>query len=136
VNAVIDTNVVAYFVLGTERFVDEARSCLAALDEAWAPAVWEAELANALWMATRHNVLTIGEAASRLTLADGLGIQVVPNRTLWQAALVRAHQAGIAVYDTLFVELAAREQLPLVTFDTALLKAFPDIAVRPGSLSQ
>ena len=135
-NAVVDTNVVAYFVLGTERFVDEARSCLAALDEAWAPALWEAELANALWMATRHDVLTLEEAASRLTLADGLGIHVVPNRILWQAALVRAHQSRIAVYDTLFVELAAREQLPLVTFDTALLKAFPDIAVRPATLSQ
>ena len=131
-NAVVDTNVVAYFLLGTDRFVDEARRFIAAIDEAWAPALWEAELANALWMATRHKVLTIDDAANRLTLADGLGIHVVPNRTLWQAALVRAHQSKIAVYDTLFVELAAREHLPLATFDAALLKAFPDIAVRPS----
>ncbi|HUF46512.1 MAG TPA: type II toxin-antitoxin system VapC family toxin [Vicinamibacterales bacterium] len=132
-NAVVDTNVVAYFVLGTDRFVDEARTFIATLDEAWAPAVWEAELANALWMATRHNVLTIEEAANRLTLADGLGIHVVPNRTLWQAALVRAHRSRVAVYDTLFVELAVREKLPLVTFDTALLKSFPDVAIRPAA---
>ena len=131
-NAVVDTNVVAYFLLGTDRFVDEARSFIAAIDEAWAPALWEAELANVLWMATRHKVLTIDDAVSRLTLADGLGIHVIPNRTLWQAALVRAHQSKIAVYDTLFVELAAREHLPLATFDAALLKAFPDIAVRPS----
>jgi predicted nucleic acid-binding protein len=134
-NAVVDTNVVAYFVLGTDRFADEARRFIAALDEAWAPALWEAELANALWMATRHNVLTIDEAANRLTLADGLGIHVVPNRTLWQAALVRAHQSRVAVYDTLFVELAVRERLPLVTFDAALLKTFPDVAVRPAVVS-
>ena len=134
-NAVVDTNVVAYFVLGTDRFVDEARGFIAALDQAWAPALWEAELANALWMATRHKVLTINDAASRLTLADGLGIHAVPNRTLWQAALIRAHQSKIAVYDTLFVELAAREHLPLVTFDAALLKAFPDIAVRPSAVT-
>ena len=133
-NAVVDTNVVAYFVLGTDRFVDEARAFIEALDEAWAPAVWEAELANALWMATRHNVLTIDEAAKRLALADGLGIHAVQNRTLWQAALVRAHQSRIAVYDTLFIELAARERLPLATFDAALLKAFPEIAVRPATL--
>jgi len=31
------------------------------------------------------------------------------------------------------VELAVRERLPLVTFDAALLRAFPDIAVRPGA---
>jgi len=133
VKAVVDTNVVAYFVLGTDRFVEEARAFITALDEAWAPALWEAELANALWMATRHKILSLEDAAKRLTLADGLGIHAVPNRTLWQAALVRAHQSRVAVYDTLFVELAVREQLPLATFDGALLKAFPDIAVRPAA---
>ena len=134
-NAVIDTNVVAYFVLGTDPFVDEARTFIEAVDEAWAPAVWEAELANVLWMATRHHVLTIDEASKRLALADGLSIHAVPNRTLWQGALVRAYQSKIAVYDTLFIELAVRERLPLATFDAALLKAFPDIAVRPAALS-
>jgi predicted nucleic acid-binding protein len=106
---------------------------MTALDEAWAPALWEAELANAIWMAARHKVLPLDEAAKRLTLADGLGVHTVPNRTLWQAALVRAHDANVAVYDTLFVELAVREKVPLATFDGALLKAFPKIA-RPGSL--
>lgn len=134
VNAVVDTNVVAYYVLGTNQFAREVRAFMAALDDAWAPALWEAELANALWMATRHNVLSLEEAAKRLTLADGLGVHAVPNRTLWQAALVRAHQSKIAVYDTLFVELAIRERLPLATFDAALLKAFPDIASRPAAI--
>lgn len=133
--AVVDTNVVAYFVLGTEQFVDEARDFIADLDEAWAPALWEAELANVLWMAARHNILTLDEAANRLTLADGLGIHVVPNRSLWRGALVRSYQSKIAVYDTLFVELAAREKLPLATFDAALLKAFPDIARRPAGVT-
>ena len=134
-NAVVDTNVVAYFVLGTDRFAGEARTFIEALDEARAPAVWEAELVNVLWMATRHHVLTIDEASKRLALADGLGIHAVPNRTLWQGALVRAHQSKIAVYDTLFIELAVRERLPFATFDAALLKAFPDIAARPAALN-
>lgn len=133
--AVVDTNVVAYYVLGTDQFAGEVRAFMAALNDAWAPALWEAELANTLWMATRHNVLSIEEAANRLTLADGLGIHAVPNRGLWQAALVRAHQSNIAVYDTLFVELAIREQLPLATFDAALLKTFPDVAARPAALT-
>jgi predicted nucleic acid-binding protein len=136
VNAVVDTNVIAYFLLGTDRFLDEARDFMTALEEGWAPAVWEAELANVLWMATRHRVLTLDEAAKRLTLADGLGVHAVANRTLWEGALVRAHQTNTAVYDTLFVELAVREQLPLATFDAALLKAFPDIAVRPADLAR
>jgi predicted nucleic acid-binding protein len=136
VNAVVDTNVIAYFLLGTDRFLDEARDFMTALEEGWAPAVWEAELANVLWMATRHRVLTLNEAAKRLTLADGLGVHAVATRTLWQGALVRAHQTNTALYDTLFVELAVREQLPLATFDAALLKAFPDIAVRPADLAR
>jgi len=48
--------------------------------------------------------------------------------------LLRAHQSGVAVYDTLFVELAARERLPLATFDAALLRVFPNIAARPAAL--
>ncbi|HEY7392162.1 MAG TPA: hypothetical protein VH640_26825 [Bryobacteraceae bacterium] len=47
---------------------------------------------------------------------------------------MRSHQSGVAVYDTLFVELAARERLPLATFDGALIKAFPKIAARPAVL--
>jgi len=134
VKAVVDTNVVAYLLLGTEQYLHEARTFLASLGEGQAPALWEAEVANVLWMATRHKILTVEEATSRLTLADSLGIHTVPNRTLWQGALVRSHQSGVAVYDTLFVELAARERLPLATFDAALLKAFPNIAARPAVL--
>ena len=132
--AVVDTNVVAYLLLGTEQYVDEARRFLASLSAARAPAQWEAEIANVLWMAARHKILTINEAISRLNLAGSLGIHTVANRTLWQGALVRAHQSGVAVYDMLFVELAARERLPLATFDTALLKAFPNLAARPAVL--
>lgn len=45
---------------------------------------------------------------------------------------MRAHDANVAVHDTLFVELAVREQVPLATFDAGVLKAFPGIAVQPG----
>ena len=132
--AVVDTNVVAYLLLGTEQYVDEARTFLASVSLALAPALWEAELANVLWMATRHKILTIEEATSRLALADSLGVETVPSRTLWQGALVRAAQSGIAVYDTLFVELAARERIALATFDAGLIKAFPNIAARPAAV--
>ena len=133
--AVVDTNVVAYLLLGTQQYVDEARTFLASLAELQAPALWEAELANVLWMATRRRILTVEDAVSRLALAESLGIESIPNRALWQGALVRAHQSGIAVYDTLFVELAARRKIPLATFDAAVLRAFPQIAARPAALT-
>ena len=54
--AIVDTNVIAYFLLGTEQYVEEARTFLTSLDEAGAPSLWEAELANVFWMATRHKI--------------------------------------------------------------------------------
>ena len=55
--AVVDTNVVAYYLLGTEPFVEEVRQFWRTVEEACAPAHWEAELANAVWMAVRTGVL-------------------------------------------------------------------------------
>ena len=132
--AVVDTNVVAYFLLGTEEFVAEASRFWRRVKEPVAPSVWEAELANVLWMAVRAEVLAPEEAPKRLTLAAGLGIDSVSSRSLWHGALARALASGVAVYDTLFVELAIRERLPLATFDAKMLRSFPDIARRPGAL--
>lgn len=133
--AVVDTNVVAYYLLGTEPYLDEVRQLWRTLDEAWAPAHWEAELANAVWMAVRTGVMPGDEGHQKLDLAARLGIQSVPNRSLWQPALTRAVTSGAAVYDTLFVELAAQRKLPLATFDRHLLKKFPEIAKRPSALA-
>jgi len=134
VKAVVDTNVVAYYLLGTEPFVEEVRQFWRTLEEASAPTHWEAELANAVWMAVRMGVLPAEEGHQKLDMAARLGIESVAPRSLWQPALTRALSSGAAVYDTLFVELAVRRRLPLATFDKNVLKKFPEIAHRPRSL--
>jgi predicted nucleic acid-binding protein len=134
VKAVVDTDVVAYFLLGTEPFAAEAHRFLSAVSHPLAPALWEAEIANVLWMAVRTEVLPPDEGSARLGLAARLGIESVPTRPLLQAALLRSVTTHVAVYDTLFVELAIREACPLATFDRAVLKAFPKVAVRPSVL--
>ena len=133
--AVVDTNVVAYLLLGTERFVGEARNSMAAISTPMAPAHWEAELANVVWMAVKRGVLSPAEGPGRLTLARRLGIDSVATAALCQGALLRSVASGVSVYDTLFVELAVRERCPLATFDKAVLRAFPNVAVRPGRLA-
>ena len=130
--AIVDTNVVAYYLLGTVGFAEEAGRFFATLKRGMAPVHWEAEIANVIWMATRSGVLPPDESVERLILARRLGIQSMPTRSLCQNALLRSIGSGISVYDTLFVELAYRERCPLVTFDKARLKAFADIASRPG----
>ena len=132
---VIDTNVVAYLLLGTERFFAESRRFMSEVGQGMAPALWEAELGNVVWMAIQHGVMSPAEGPKRLALAARLGIHSVPSRTLWQGALVRAVRSGVAVYDTLFIELAVREKVPLATFDRRVLKTFPNVASRPGDLT-
>ena len=132
---VVDTNVVAYFLLGTEEFVEEARRFWQRVKAPIAPALWEAELANVVWMAVRAKVLAPEEAPKRLTLAAALGIESVSSKSLWHGALTRAVSSGVAVNDTLFVELACREHLLLATFDERILTSFPDLARRPEALT-
>jgi predicted nucleic acid-binding protein len=134
VTAVVDTNIVAYYVLGTERFATEARHCLENLTRLLAPACWEAELANVLWMAVGSRVLPSEVAPRKFALARMLGVEPVPVETLCHGALARSIATGLAVYDTLFVELAVRTGCPLVTFDKSVLKAYPGVALRPGAV--
>ena len=133
---VVDTNVVAYLLLGTEGFVNEAKACFHAVSSPIAPAHWEAELANVVWMAVRSGIVPSEEGHVRLSLARRLGVESVATATLCQGALLRSVASGVAVYDTLFVELAARAGCPLLTFDKAVIKAFPDIAIRPRDLPE
>ena len=106
-----------------------------AVAETWAHVHWEAVLANTIWMAVRTGALPRDEGHQKLDMASRLGIQAVSIRSLWQPALTRALDSSVAVYDTLFVELAAQRDLKLATFDAELLKKFPEIAKRPRSLS-
>ncbi len=132
--AVVDTNVVAYFLLGTEALADEARAGLEQASTLMAPAHWEAELTNVVWLAVKGGVLSEAEGPVRLGLARRLGIEAIGTSTLCQGALLRSLASGVSVYDTLFVELAARTRCPLLTFDKAVLRAFPDVARRPRDL--
>lgn len=132
---VVDTNVIAYFLLGTDDFRDECERFWRAIKTPLAPASWEAEITNVLWMATRTCLLDLPEALHRLELARRLGIHSVSVSNLWAGALARAHASGIAAYDTLFVELADREAVALATFDGPVIKAFPRIAMRPQSIT-
>lgn len=134
--AVVDTNVLAYHLLGTPRFAAEAEALLGSADEILAPSLWEAELANVVWMAARARVISEEEAPARLALAARLGVRSVPVQNLWRGALLRSLQSNVAVYDTLFVELADREGVPLATFDRRLTQAFPKLARRPRELQR
>ena len=116
--AVVYTNVVAYYLLGTPGFASEAKDFWRRVVDPLAPALWEAEFANVVWMAARAGVVAPEDAPAKLDYAGQLGIHSIASRTLWRAALRRALESGVAAYDTLFVELADRESLPHIDFKT------------------
>jgi len=134
-NAIVDTNVIAYRLLGVQEFAAETERFWQVVGGASAPAIWEAEIANVIWMAVRRGVLEEIDADRRLRSAAGLGVHSIRTRSLWQGALLRAIRSNVSVYDTLFVELAIRERLPLATFDRKLLETFPETAARPRDLA-
>jgi predicted nucleic acid-binding protein len=132
---VVDTNVVAYYVLGTAPFAAEARNFWRATDQPIAPAHWQAELTNVVWMAVRTGTLSTDEGHRRLDFASRLRLRSVPIGSLWQSALTLSLDSGLSAYDTLFVALARRRRLPLVTFDKQVLKGFPGVAKRPSDIA-
>lgn len=132
--AVVDSNVIAYYLVGNAQFEAEAKGFWENVRDPLAPAIWEAEIANVVWMSIRAGVLPEAARPAKLRSARRLGIHTVETRALWPGALLRSIQSGVAVYDTLFLELAERESAPLVTFDQRLLKTWPTIACRPGEV--
>ncbi len=132
--AVVDTNVTAYYLLGYQAAEAEVRQFWERVRDPLAPAIWEAEIANVVWMSIRAGLLPETAGPGKLKSARKLGIHTIETRVLWHGALARSIRSGIAVYDSLFVELADREGVPLVTFDQRLLKSWPTIACRPSDV--
>lgn len=129
--AVADANVVLYYVLGTDPYFEAARRFWRSTGEVRSPALWEAELVNTLWLAHRTGSIGADEGLEKIELALELGIVTVPVHDLWRGAFVLAAAHDHPVYDTLYVELAQRLDVPLATFDERLREKFPGIAVRP-----
>jgi len=131
---VVDTNVIAYLVLRTEPFYAEVVDFWVSDHEPIAPASWEAELANTLWVTVRAGVCDRDTALAHLAFAARLNVASVPVQELWGDSLRTACESNHPAYDTLFVELARRRGAPLVTFDKRVLERFPDVARRPNAL--
>lgn len=130
-SAVVDTNVVAYYLLETQPFYEEVALFWREVAVAQAPASLRIELLNVMWMAIRADVLDLDEALARVRLAEGLVSASVPVDALRSAALTLAVDHGHPAYDTVFVALALRESAPLVTYDKRLLARFPRLACTP-----
>jgi predicted nucleic acid-binding protein len=125
---VVDTNLVAYAVLPGERTEDAL--ALAERDPDWiAPALWRGELRNVLATLMRVRRLPLARALAAFRAAE----QLVTDATIepsTEQCLRLAARGGVSAWDAEFVFVAEALDLPLVTADKRLVRAFPRRVVR------
>jgi predicted nucleic acid-binding protein len=124
---VVDTNIIGYLYLTSERSLQAERVLLK--DAQWAaPVLWRSELRNVLAQYIRKNILSL-EAAIRIldeasTLMQGNEYEIA---SLQVMQLVVG--SSCSAYDCEFVALAQNLNLTLVTVDRRILEQFPGVAI-------
>ena len=123
---VVDTNVVAYLLLPGPR--TELAEALRRQDRQWAvPPLWRSEFRNVLTQHVRRDRLDLAAAVALMHKAEALlaaNEQPVASQQVLQLVTI----SSCSSYDCEFVAAAQQLDVPLVTEDRAILKAFPMIA--------
>lgn len=92
---------------------------------AFVPALWPVEVANVLLVAARRRRIATTDWPRIRRNLDALPIRIDPVSTsrIWDEVLELARAHRLSVYDSMYLELAIRMQLPLATLDVALAAA-------------
>ena len=101
------------------------------------PALWNAEVANALVQAERRLAVPaerIGAALVAILALDPL-VDAHPVDVARNLECARAH--GLSAYDSLYFELALRRRAALATYDAGMIAAAPRAGIRlyPNALA-
>jgi predicted nucleic acid-binding protein len=131
---VAHTNLIAYLVIPGKRTA-EAEAVLVRDSEWAAPVLWRSEVRSVIQkyiarseVSVRVALAAMEEAARVLT---GREVQVGSREVLELAS-----RSGCSTYDCEFVAVASYLDVPLVTTDRAVLKAFPRRAMTPAAFLQ
>lgn len=129
---VADTNLIVYLYVKGQR-THQAESVVRH-DPVWAaPLLWRSEFRNTLLGLVRRKDLDLRDVLEIVSDAE----QWMMRReytVVSHAVLQLAGQTGCSAYDCEFVSLAMDLEVPLVTSDRQLLRAFPKIAISPEDL--
>ncbi len=130
---VADTNLLIYLYVQGQR-TQESEAVLRR-DAVWTvPLLWRSEFRNALVGLIRTGALQLNDALAMSEEAErwlnGYEYTVLSGRVL-----ALANQSGCSAYDCEFVALAQDLEVPLVTSDRQILKAFPTMAVSPSAFA-
>jgi predicted nucleic acid-binding protein len=123
--AVADSSVALKWVV-QESDSDQAELLAAARLEA--PDLLLVECANALWRKTIQGELQVDEALESLAWLRRAPVCLESSAALLDAALELAAELNHPVYDCVYLSLAIRSGVPLVTADRRLLSAVGGVA--------
>ena len=130
---VADTNLLIYLYVQGQR-TEESEAVLQR-DALWAvPLLWRSEFRNSLIGLVRAHALQLDDA---LTMIDEAERWLTGREysVLSRQVLTLASRSGCSAYDCEFVALAQDLEVPLVTTDRQILKAFPTIAISPSAFT-
>jgi len=123
---VVDTNVVAYLLLPGPR--TELAEALRRQDRQWAtPPLWRSEFRNVLTQHVRRDLLQLPVALALMQKAEDL-LSAHEHAVASEQVLQLVGISTCSSYDCEFVAAALQLEVPLITEDRAILKAFPAIA--------
>ena len=93
--------------------------------QAFVPSLWPVEVGNVLLTATRRDRIRVDEWPEIRAGLEALPIEIDPVTTsrAWGVSLELAQAHQLSVYDAMYLELAIRLRMPLVTLDRALRSA-------------
>ncbi len=127
---VTDANHLVYLYVRGGALTDQVDAVYRRDGDWAAPYLWRSEVRNALARMIRDGKITMGEACAVLANAETL----LKNQEYLVASpdvLALAIQSGCTAYDCEYVALAEALDVPLVTEDREVLRAFPARAVSP-----
>ena len=118
-------------------FPDEATEATERLREslietrAFVPSLWPVEVGNVLLTATRRGRIRADEWPQIRAYLQALPIEIDPVSTsrTWGTSLELANAHRLSLYDAMYLELAVRLRMPLVTLDRALRSAGQTVGI-------
>jgi predicted nucleic acid-binding protein len=120
-SAVIDASVAVKWVV-EESHSDKA-SLLLAYDTLHAPDHWQTEAVNVLWAKLVRRDLRMVDAEARMAVLLRAPIVGSPIAGLMARAFAISAARRITIYDSLYVALAEKLNVPLVTADRKLIRS-------------
>ncbi|MDD5095524.1 MAG: type II toxin-antitoxin system VapC family toxin [Dehalococcoidia bacterium] len=124
---VVDTNVIGYLFLSSERS-DQAEQVLVK-DPHWAASLlWKSELRNVLATYVNRALLSLEDAVHIISEAEGL-LKDSEYEIASDQVLRLAQQSRCSAYDCELVALAMALNVPLITVDKKVLAQFSAVSI-------